>query len=82
MKGQRTFRRTIDDHPSLDDPRLPEVNKFRLSKGMTQLKPTERKCLKCDRNFLSAGAQNRICNSCGQHHHYDLGCEPSGVFVR
>lgn len=44
--------------------RVDTLNLFRKSKGMMKLKSKHRDCLRCERNFLSAGPQNRMCRQC------------------
>ncbi|MBQ09313.1 MAG: hypothetical protein CMD96_05945 [Gammaproteobacteria bacterium] len=43
---------------------LKSVNEFRNMAGYGDLNIRERKCLKCDKKFISKGNHNRLCDSC------------------
>lgn len=43
---------------------LDAVNQARVSNGMPLIIPNKRDCLKCNREFLSKGSMNRLCEKC------------------
>jgi tRNA(Ile2) C34 agmatinyltransferase TiaS len=40
------------------------INRVRKETGMEPLEEKTRKCLRCNREFLSRGKQNRMCSNC------------------
>lgn len=40
---------------------LQEINRTRISFGMRPIEPKKRRCLKCDREFVSISPSNRMC---------------------
>jgi hypothetical protein len=44
--------------------RLGLTNEFIKRCRLTGIRPSLRKCIKCDASFLSAGPQNRLCRRC------------------
>jgi peptide subunit release factor 1 (eRF1) len=40
---------------------LKEINKARKLVGLKPIEPTKRKCLRCDKEFISYGANHRMC---------------------
>jgi hypothetical protein len=41
--------------------------KYKTDGKPVKQKPTMRPCLKCDRQFLSTGPGNRLCQHCGRN---------------
>jgi ribosomal protein S27AE len=47
----------------MNDELLNEINKFRYHEKLPIISKKERKCLKCEKSFVSIGG-NRICGKC------------------
>ena len=43
---------------------LIEINKMRKQLGLSPLKETKRKCLRCEQEFISSSYDNRMCDGC------------------
>ncbi len=43
---------------------LTEVNKTRRNHGLPEVRPKERKCLRCEAEFLSENPGHRMCSQC------------------
>jgi len=50
-----------------DDKRIDEINKARKDAALPPIEQIERKCLKCDKVFITVGNGQRICNRCKDH---------------
>lgn len=48
----------------VDDERLEELNIFRKKCGLDLIRKKKRKCISCNRKFISEGLQNRMCRQC------------------
>jgi tRNA(Ile2) C34 agmatinyltransferase TiaS len=43
-----------------------QIKKLRAQLGLTPVQIKTKKCLKCDKDFKSAGPQNRVCKGCNK----------------
>lgn len=48
----------------IDAFRINEINEFREEMGLKPLDTKKRNCLRCDKEFLSFGYQNKMCDHC------------------
>lgn len=60
----------------ISDRMITEINKTRLLEGMGPIPLKKRRCLKCEKEFLSLGYANRICEPC---HYYGTTMADWGV---
>lgn len=47
-----------------DDQRLGEINILREKSGLQTIEHSKRNCLKCNKEFLSIGPNERMCKPC------------------
>lgn len=50
-----------------------KVNGFRKQMGLEKIEIKKRKCLRCDKEFKSEGANNRMCDHCNYYAQVDQG---------
>lgn len=62
------IKRKICQHQyHYDGVRLKENNKIRKSLGLSPIVPETKKCLRCEKEFISFGKNNRMCGNCSTY---------------
>ena len=58
---------------------LRALNEFRKEAGLPDIIVKSRKCLKCEKSFISLGIWNRLCESCTRANRHEDIVEPYAV---
>ncbi len=55
---------------------LKDLNELRRESGLPEITAKRRKCLKCNKYFVSMGNWNRICENCFRTNRHEDSIEP------
>lgn len=63
-RAKGTYKKKQFEVGKISSVRIKDINSFRETMGLSPIKTTLRKCLRCDEEFKSENSGNRLCGSC------------------